>query len=62
MADPRLVVVPQPIVDVLTSLNDALGSPVMLAGLAAQARVAGGDPYPEGNVAVRELVRLLRIP
>ncbi len=33
---------------------------VGFSGLAAQARVAGGDPYPEGAIAVTELVRLLR--
>jgi hypothetical protein len=33
---------------------------VGFSGLAAQARVAGGDPYPEGAIAVAELVRLLR--
>lgn len=33
---------------------------VGFSGLAAQARVAGGEPYPEGAFAVTELVRLLR--
>jgi hypothetical protein len=33
---------------------------VGFSGLAAQARVAGGDPYPEGAIAIDELGRLLR--